>query len=421
MNISHKFIKIDGIRKNNNSLDIDFTVSEELKNFFKSNRFNVEYDEPIDKVPDSIAVIPFVCNVLPIVWLTGATLYIDSLDEDYMEGYPQILNGYKKMYPNMTFNGEMKVRSIEHNECNYVDEKSKAAAFFSGGVDAFATLIAHVDECPRLITIWGADINLKDVSGWSVVKEHVIETASNFETSQSFIKSNFREFIDYKSCSELVKKSKDNYWHGFQHGIGLISHAAPISWLHGIRSLYIASSMTPKDKITCASDPTIDNHVHFSGCDTHHDQYEFDRIEKVEHIIKYANRTGVPIDIRVCWISKGGKNCCRCEKCMRTMFEVFGCGDDPKKYGFNYTKSDLKTARNRLLVSLDPKYAFYYYDVSKRLRNGNGTAFPRELDWIRDFNLDREKNRIGFKIYNTGYRIYSFFNKVRIKLGLLVK
>ncbi len=81
-------------------------------------------------------------------------------------------------------------------------------------------------------------------------------------------------------------ESGDGWWHGFQHGIQVIGHAAPITCLMGKSTVYFASSFTSKEKgiITCASDPTIDNHLRFCQVKVVHDGYEFDRQDKVRDL-----------------------------------------------------------------------------------------------------------------------------------------
>ena len=167
------------------------------------------------------------------------------------------------------------------------NKKESSAAFFGGGVDAFATLIAHIAEKPTLMTLWGSDIPLKDTDGWEVVKNHTLKTAENFGLQAIFVKTNFRELLNYIELNRLVKMSGDNYWHGFQHGIGIIGHAAPLAAKNGFSTIYIASSYTVNDNKTCASHPDIDGNVRFAGCNIIHDQYEYDRQAKVDHICSF--------------------------------------------------------------------------------------------------------------------------------------
>ena len=57
-------------------ITIEFAVGDELEQYFKTNIFQIEYSVDILDVPYGLAVIPFVCNVLPIVWLTDAKNHV---------------------------------------------------------------------------------------------------------------------------------------------------------------------------------------------------------------------------------------------------------------------------------------------------------------------------------------------------------
>ncbi|HIX19325.1 MAG TPA: hypothetical protein H9862_01830 [Candidatus Akkermansia intestinigallinarum] len=155
------------------------------------------------------------------------------------------------------------------------------ASFFSGGVDAFTTLIRHHEEKPILLTLRGSDIKLSDEAGWQVVHQHTLETAEQFNLPEPvFITSNFRTFLREGELTNLVKASGDNYWHGYQCGIGLIGHAAPIGYARRLKTVYIASSNTANVKVICASGPTIDNKVQWTPTSIVHDAYEWDRQQK---------------------------------------------------------------------------------------------------------------------------------------------
>ena len=86
--------------QNGNHLHIQYEVSFDLNVYFSKERvFEVEYNEDISGVPECVLVIPFVCNVLPIIWLTDATLIIPRLEKEFYESLPNVLTGYKNMSP----------------------------------------------------------------------------------------------------------------------------------------------------------------------------------------------------------------------------------------------------------------------------------------------------------------------------------
>lgn len=413
-------IQIKSIIKKGNTIEIVFSNSAELEKYFIDKVFRSEYSEDISATPDSLAILPFVCNVLPIVWITGAELEVEEIDSDFMTGYKDILKGYREMFPGIKFVGTLSANKIVENSRSLMTS-GNSAAFFSGGVDAFATLIAHIDEKPTLITLWGSDIDLDDTDGWEIVRNHVAHTARDFELGYVFVKTNFRTFINYKSLNQLVSKSDDSWWHGFQHGIGLIGHAAPIVWKNNLSSLYIAASFTEKSrgKLTCASDPTIDNHVKMAGCHTVHDQYEYERIQKVNHIVEFINQTNIPLDLRVCYVSRGGRNCCHCEKCLRTMYEIFAFGEDPRRYGFNYSEKDLLDSKKIVLLNYNFINKPLWEEIQTEFINNPNLRLTKEIEWIRTTDIEKERSTPEFKLYALGHFLHKLPQRIVRKIKYL--
>lgn len=393
-------------------IEVRFAVEGEIQKYFNTDIFWAEYSEEISITPEGIAVIPFVCNVLPIVWLTDANLELPELDSDFFNSIEKFKQGYINMYPMLTFKGEVKTSRLFKSETTTPpQQKETSAAFFSGGVDAFATLIAHASEHPMLMTLWGSDIALDDTEGWQIVENHLLETARTFQTQAVTIKTNFRRFINDAELNRLVAAARDSYWHGFQHGIGIIGHGAPMAWKHGFSKLYIASTFTANDNVPCASHPDIDGNVRFTGTRVFHDQYEFDRQAKVDHICEYSGRTGRKFTLRVCWKTSGGKNCCRCEKCLRTMFELFAAGRDPRDFGFDYSNADLRKSKlNIFSKGLDYiSIQGYWKPIKHELTHRPHALMPEQIKWIETCDFDKEsksrKMRAALFIHNLPARI----------------
>lgn len=331
-------IVLRGIENDGRTLHYDYEVTGEWARYFRLDKpMWVEYSESIADVPDSIAVIPLLVQLLPMAWVTDAEIVVPEVDAEFYAHVAEIKQGYIAMYPRVNFGGRLTATRVVENR---YEPTERTAAFFSGGVDAFSTLISHVTERPLLVTLLGSDITLGDTVGWERVHDHAVQTAAEFATENVFITSTFREFIDEGALSQLVwERAGDGWWHGFHHGIGLIGHIAPIAYTRRLRAVYIASSFTAKDagRVTCASDPTIDNHVHLASTRTIHDGYELTRQMKVANICRYRRESGKNIALRVCWESAGGSNCCHCEKCYRTIVAIIVEGENPAAMGFQYT------------------------------------------------------------------------------------
>lgn len=369
-------------------IECRYTVKGEelLSSFFaEPYLFKAIYDIDISNVPLSIAVIPFVCNVLPIIWVQDTELIVDELDQQFYESIEKFKEGYIAMYPDMQFKGKVSPKQIINNQ--YAADKS--AVLFSGGVDAFTTLISHIEENPSLITLWGADIAYNNVDGWKAVDKQVCDTSDLLDLDHYIVRTNFRDFILDHILKNYLNTINPKYgwWHDFQHGIGIISHAAPLAFKLGLEKVYIASSFTKNDigSYTCASDPTIDNYVKFGSTKVVHDGYELNRQMKIKKICDYTEANKLNLPVRVCWVSKDGKNCCKCEKCYRTIMGVLAENKDPKSLGFERYDENI---RHHMLKELRwkkiSKYNFrrYRYIQDKLRNNYTLDNCPADLKWF---------------------------------------
>lgn len=389
------FIKILDVSIEKKVLKIQFITSENLKKFFVCFSFQVDYSIDISDTPTSIAILPFVCNVLPIIWITDSELIINDIDEDFISNVLKIKEGYKEMYPMLDFRGCITTNKRVKN--HIVDSDNKVACLFSGGVDAFATLFDHIEEAPQMISIWGGDVKLTDDDGWNIAENHIQNTAKECHLLDPIIiKSNFVDFINQIECNHLVKCTKYNYWYGLQHGIGMISLAAPIAYHLNLSKIYIASSFTIKEKgiIPCASDPSIDNNMHFAGTKVWHDQYDKNRQQKVSLITSFCKNNNLRIILRTCYMpdAKGG-NCCHCEKCLRSIYGILAECNEPKDFGFSLDRNDLKKSTKRFLRKLpwQSKYVkLMWTDIQNRFKETQAYNEDSSINWIFNYNFMHE-------------------------------
>ena len=383
--------------------------------FHVQEPLSIEYSIDIVDLPDSIAVVPLLANILPISWIYDAEIIVPMCDEAFYKSIKDFKQGYRNMYPQIDFAGKLTVGELQDNR---LSNKSGATAFFSGGVDAFCTLIRHNAEKPTLIMLWGADVSLEDEEGWSNVSTHLKKISESFEVDYVTVKSNFRKFLNEGLLTQKIKKGGDDWWHGFQHGIGIISHAAPIMYLHGKKTVYIASSFTSTDKgnYTCASDPTIDNYVRFCGAEVVHDGYELNRQEKIQIITDFSKKTGISVPLRVCWESRGGSNCCHCEKCWRTILGLYATGNDPRDYGFNFESiseigSEIKKKRQKLGKNKESRYKPIWNAIHQ---NYTKKTIDPGLQWF--YSSKFEELETGTKLERCYRKARRFAGKMKRKL-----
>lgn len=380
------FIVINDVAKTEKRLDVSWEIKGEIAEALDiSCPLFFEYSKEIAAVPDSIAVIPFICNVLPMVWIYDAKLIVKKLDSSFYNCIANIKKGYQEMYPEAELKGTIIVEELVDNT---FAAKQQRAVLFSGGVDSYATLLSHLEEKPHLITLIGADIDLYDIEGSKRLQILAAETAGKFALENVVITSSFRRCLKEKILNRKISKHKIGYWSGFQHGIAICGQAFPYAYQNNIDIIYIASSYssdTPQGTYASASDPIIDNHLRFaSGRVVHDGYYEFTRQTKVKYIHEFSASHALPLELHVCWQSRGGRNCSHCEKCYRTMFALLLEGADPNNYGFVYS------TRTQFFIKWFLKYVLLFDAANivswQRLQSTFGSkkelAANKELNWI---------------------------------------
>ena len=337
--MDEKLIVLDRINVLGDTLEYEFSFSKCLRKYFAfSEKFYVKYEFSVEQIPNAILVIPFICNVLPIAWVLDAKIVCDELDKDFYESIERFKKGYIDQYPDISFLGMVYPKKlIDTKTIN--EDRHNVVMFYSGGVDATATMIRHLQEKPLLVTLWGADLMPGDEGGWKVVYSNNYNTARLFGLDYTYVKTSFRTFINEIELHELVKAINEGYgwYHDFSHGIGIISHAAPITYYYGADLVYIAASVTDNDKeFYGASMPFIDENVKWAGIRVIHDGFHLNRQEKLDYISSYMKQNKKEIPLRVCWEIRDGNNCCHCEKCYRTLAGLLLTDSDPRRFGFDF-------------------------------------------------------------------------------------
>lgn len=379
----------------NNTIKNYYELSGEWSRFFSKEReFMLEYSSLIKNVDLSISNIPIICNILPMVWVFDAELIVDEIDADFWYCISSLKKGYMDMYSEMKFRGKVTAKKIvPHKHLS----ASNVACMFSGGADAFHTMLSHIKESPDLISIWGADVDIDNVNAWSVVENHITNTASDYNLKSAFVKSSFRKMINEQELNEFViPLAKDNWWHGFQHGIGILGHVAPYAYKYQIGKLYIASSFVEaqKGQYTCASDPTIDNYLRFCGCTVIHDGYSYTRQDKIQQICEFSRNNEYKPYLRVCWKSKTGRNCCSCEKCFRTILAIYAERQNPQDYGFEYSDKEFKKMISNFKYKLKSREkevgVLRYAPIQKAMRkNYHPYEVDYRLKWFYDVHIEK--------------------------------
>lgn len=195
------------------------------------------------------------------------------------------------------------------------------AAFFSGGVDSYATLARH-PEITHLIYVAGLDLP----PGPAFHSLHEAARASVHEVAAA----------RGKAVITVETNARDLYRPGVAGPLFFGSILGAVSRLVApeVARVYIPSSQAYRWMLENSSHPILDHLWGGPGLEVVHDGAELTRPAKLELIAEDELARGA---LRVCWegaLDANG-NCCRCEKCLRTMvaLELLGKRDAFPAFG----------------------------------------------------------------------------------------
>ncbi|MDX5476464.1 MAG: peptidase [Bacillaceae bacterium] len=377
-----------------NRVDFYFHTEGKIKKYFSSkHHLFLQYNENISTVPKSILSIPFVANIIPLIWISNSKLYVQELDKNFYDCLQNIKAAYQKMFPKVHFKGELVVEKFTSN--SFIP-KNEAAMLFSGGVDAMTTFFRIKEKSPILITEYGwyeNDIKASEV--WNADKDNAVSFAKKHGLSNILIQSNYGTFIlGQRITKDFGSKLQDTWWHGLHHSLALLSAAIPATYKLKVDCIFIGSSYFSGYDVTCASHPTVDNEIKYASGSVFHDAFDLNRQKKISFLVKNKEK----VDLRVCFRQE--ENCCRCEKCLRTIVGIVAEGENPSKFGFklpidtneyikNFLKENIKFfTRNQITV----------WKLSQDKMKINSQQF-KEFEWFfeYDFYLEKKKALLHYR------------------------
>jgi hypothetical protein len=196
--------------------------------------------------------------------------------------------------------------SSNHTELN---DQRGVGALFSGGMDAFYTLLKHRKEITTLIFMHGFDVPLDNHIFRDRVSRSIREVAIEFDKALIEVEINLPECLR-NICSR------------FRFSIGADAHGAVLASIAHLLSpqlkkVYIPSSYPYSNLNPWGSSPLLDPLWSTEDVEIVHAGCEANRVEKAALI---AQSEIALKHLRVCFSEpEDAINCGRCEKCLRVM------------------------------------------------------------------------------------------------------
>ncbi len=182
--------------------------------------------------------------------------------------------------------------------------------FFTGGVDSFYSLLFPKEQIDDLVYVHGFDVGVNDQKRFEDTRLHLAQVATDTGRRLILLKTNLREH-------PLIREIDWTKAHG-----GALASAGYT--LPGIGRMIISASDSGRLIVPMGTHPETDPLWSNNQLVLVHQGTEASRIAKLEVI---ADHPLVMRHLRVCWKNVGRtSNCCRCEKCIRTMLILDSLG-----------------------------------------------------------------------------------------------
>lgn len=171
-------LEIKEILTKNNRIEYVYEVTGEWKRYFNEQKFFVEYQEDISGISKGLAAIPLISNVLPLAALFEAKIYTPVIDRDFYESIPRFMKGYYEMWKGISeqfhfvYDNILVAEIVEKNVIAF-EEDAPSMLYFSGGVDAYTSLIRHETERVILLTVCGADTYYNNTKGLETILKKI--------------------------------------------------------------------------------------------------------------------------------------------------------------------------------------------------------------------------------------------------------
>ena len=134
-------------------------------------------------------------------------------------------------------------------------------------------------------------------------------------------------------------------------------------------------------------------------------------------------KNNIPLNVHVCWENTSGYNCCKCEKCYRTILAICALGKvEPEKLGFNLPKNFFGEFKKFIKYKSSKKQEFlilFFKDIQLKLNENS--LYYNELKWFKEYDLDKFNKSFVRFMYHVARFIYHFPGKVVRKLSRILK
>jgi hypothetical protein len=327
----------------------------------------------------------------------------------------KLYNGMLEIMKELPVTWDKKLKPIKIIADEIIDDKttaSKVASFFTGGVDSFYTYLMHKndskpsDKIDSFILVNGFDVHPEDSRVWSLVLTNIKTVAESENIELVVVTTNLHQLLE-PICS----------WGEYNNGSCLA--AVGLFMRNRFSKIYIPSSYTIDQQKKYANmqeaigtTVKVDELWSAENIKFVHDGADVCRRDKVKSEI--AKSELALKYLRVCYVNKDNRyNCGSCDKCARTMVNLYLAGALEKAKTFPHRLDNNKIEK----IYTSPLYCecFYQENISELQRRNLNPALQKALQQSFAQSVSRHngiKNTINQKIIHASFHKLVYFDHI---------
>lgn len=378
--------------------NVTYAVNRKFRRRHMAEDFTLSYDRPLSPqaCEPAILSIPFLANVLPVIWASGERYRIRAIDKDFWDGMRAIKDFYIRGFFRLDWSGEVVPDDVVETPASQDwDSEAPRGILYSGGTDSTFTALSEGRAGDMMINIQGAGVLLKHPNRARMLREAVNSFADAMGFHASYVSSNLNGFLKYHYFPG------GDWWSEAQYGLGIPSLGIPLAVSEGQSGLFIAGHVHTDPPRIGGEHPEIGGNIRFAGRRVLHHGSEFSRAEKVAAIIHDTKAGGdFKPKIQVCFADQDEVyNCGRCLKCMVRALAFIIEDGAPEDYGFDQNATEIMRFVRPYIVDAtraDPVGAAAFRAVqeaaaARRTEDPNWPQDPEQVeffDWLSEFDLE---------------------------------
>ena len=303
---------------------------------------------------------------------------------------------FRVFFPSNSWTGSIIPKKLVKNSVITSTTRS-TLTLFSGGLDGIYTVLSHQQTPQLLVTVYGADVPLTETDMWSAVTQKNTSFAQLYGHAYTTVASNFGSFVNLKKTSFLLPRML-NWWAKTSQILTYAGLVAPLAFTYGCSTILFGATHTNLYPFPHGTHPLLDNALRYAGICVIHDGADKTRTEKLAGIHAFCDEYHLPYpQVRVCFLyDVNGDNCSHCEKCLRTIMDLFLLHKDPNQYGFHTTLDQALKESTACVVhpkTMVAEVGFHWLSIAQEYQKHKTGYFDIKIDhwfaWFFSQNIEK--------------------------------